>query len=411
MTSIFDLRFFIQTLLFWTLISLSLLIITILNEEKTLQGLSEQLDKQTIPLSFTAAAGDHGDTGHNAGHEMPKGDHADPHHATESTNAHGEHAAPEHHETGHHEATHDEPHAEAKHGGSHDVPAHGGHDAAPQHGDAHHEDAHDSSDHSATGHSNEHATKQSVFVGVPSLREKTPYGYIPKIANNGLTAFSAYQQSFFADGKKPIAIALKDYGVSESQSMKALEMLPVPSSLLLSPYATNPDKWRDLALEKGHELWLELPVRGIDLDVRDTGPNSINVFRPFSEVKDQLHKLLAISSSYAGIALYSPYPLTTNETSLEPFLEEISMRGLAIFDMNDEKRSMQAEYEPLIVNNLDAYFPKPDSMQQSWNKQGYLTVTISPTDTVLQSIPQVLAKLQNEGVAIAPLSAMYQIQK
>ena len=51
--------------------------------------------------------------------------------------------------------------------------------------------------------------------------EMTPQGALPKHAPNGLTPFEAYKKPFVDQGKPTIAIAIMDYGLSDSDSRSA----------------------------------------------------------------------------------------------------------------------------------------------------------------------------------------------
>ncbi|MBE7211558.1 MAG: divergent polysaccharide deacetylase family protein [Gluconacetobacter diazotrophicus] len=94
-----------------------------------------------------------------------------------------------------------------------------------------------------------------------------PGRFLPAKAADGRTAATAYRSLVGLPGRTPrVAILLEGIGLAAEASRRAVEELPPPVSLAVSPYAAdlarNPEPpLLDRARSRGHELWLSLPMQ------------------------------------------------------------------------------------------------------------------------------------------------------
>ncbi len=166
------------------------------------------------------------------------------------------------------------------------------------------------------------------------LVETTPHGPMPQKSATGMTPFDAYKKPFVADGKPAIVLALLDYGLSETDSKTALEMLPSGASVILSPYTRNFDAWRDMAAASGRELWLQIPVEFENYPQDDPGPGALHARENFEAGKTKIIAAMTKTTGYAGVAAYTDSAFMYGQPVLNGLMGEIYRRGLGYFEIN-----------------------------------------------------------------------------
>ncbi|MCK5374644.1 MAG: divergent polysaccharide deacetylase family protein, partial [Alphaproteobacteria bacterium] len=166
-------------------------------------------------------------------------------------------------------------------------------------------------------------------------------GRLPMIRSaDSLTSFRAYQASFSLNGigKKPVlSFIMKDYGLSDKDSNMALDILPPEVSFLLSSYATLPQEWINRARERGHEVWIEIPIQHGDHN--DTGLNTIYHHNALGEKGRLLRKSLARGLGYVGVGVFMDQTALDSDKHYKKLVSELYGRGIAIFALNPEAPS------------------------------------------------------------------------
>ncbi len=113
----------------------------------------------------------------------------------------------------------------------------------------------------------------SSLVADPALVESTPFGPLPRIADDGRTPVKVYGGSAPAVGKKfRIAIVMLGFGASGDATTAALAGLPTEVTVGFVPRGGDIQNWVNEARSRGHEVLLELPMEPYDYPDSDPGP-------------------------------------------------------------------------------------------------------------------------------------------
>jgi polysaccharide deacetylase 2 family uncharacterized protein YibQ len=259
-------------------------------------------------------------------------------------------------------------------------------------------------------------------VPYDGLYETTPEGKLPVIrASDGMTPFKAYRRPFnrAAAGSKPIvSIGVFDMGLSDSATEAALRTLPQDISLVMSPYATAPDFWVQQARERGHELWLSLPVEGEDYPLADPGPHTALIGAGERENIAKLDWVMARLPSYVGFVSGPHASFLRSPNDMRPYLGAIYKRGLAFFDGSASPslipqtmaQGMNAPY-----STIDVWIDSPatredieaalEHIEQLAREQGFVAAMIRPYPLSYQMVQDWVKTLPSKGIVLAPLSA------
>lgn len=274
------------------------------------------------------------------------------------------------------------------------------------------------SDHDALAPFIEKAATKGPVPLLPApmegLFEVTPIGFLPKISNKNVTPFKAYKKPFHPAGKPLVVIVVRDYGLSERLSDDILSSLPEYVSFMISPYAENPEEWQSRAREDGHELWLEVPVENAQYPRRDPGAQGIMARNSIKENKERLEWLMSRAAGYAGIAMHSDSMLAVNTPMVTHMLGNIAQRGLGVFEMNPDApdfveataRDSKAPYAKSMVFLESVSLKMLETMAR---QSGFVIGVLEPHPNAIQSLKIWLDTLSAKGFAMAPLSAIMEM--
>lgn len=249
---------------------------------------------------------------------------------------------------------------------------------------------------------------------LPGLYEDSPGGMLPKISESGVMPFAAYKRPYTPDGRPVIAIALKDYGLSDIGSEKVLSDLPAAVSFILSPYAPKADEWQKKAREHGHEVWLYLPMENENMAAEDPGPQALLTTAGLSDNQDRLRWLLSRTTGYAGVAGYTDSVFNDMHSMLQSIAKSFFARGLGYLEINPQGSPLietlsLASNTAFIGNDGDAKFLDA-AATRAWEAQsrsnGFVTVVVTLTPRNLQTLSAWIDSLIRQGFSIVPVSAI-----
>ncbi len=243
---------------------------------------------------------------------------------------------------------------------------------------------------------------------LPIIREK-----------DGLTPFEAYRRPFPATDGPKIALVVLDIGLSPEASAAAIKTLPPEASLVISPYADALDTLQAQARGQGHELWLSLPLESSAVPSPDPGAKAIYLNASMERNKERLLWTLGRTIGYAGVAAITPSPVLASESQARRLLGNVFSRGLALADLS-EKPAKTAKTEasmgesPYIGGGLFAdSHSDPESLRETLDlaarkafKDNSAVVVIHPYPASLKEVQKWIAGLENQGITLAPLSAL-----
>ena len=165
-----------------------------------------------------------------------------------------------------------------------------------------------------TAHPASPATSRSAAAGVappdPALLEPAlaqaglPAGsMLPRIAADGREARTLYAapEPPVPAGAGRIAILLDGIGLSAADSLDAIDQLPGPVSLAVSPYSLAPDALLRAARRAGHELLLSLPMEPEGAPRNDEGALALTDQALPEQNLQRLQWSLSRIEGYAGV--------------------------------------------------------------------------------------------------------------
>ncbi len=322
--------------------------------------------------------------------------------------------------TAHEENHHDAPaesatHAEAPHGEEHKLtPAHHEEEAAAAHDDGHSDaDPFAGLPRTAGG---------LIEAPVAGLFEEKPVGKVPVAGKDRFTPFNAYRRPWTAPAGEPpvVALALYGVGISDSASHAALKDFPADVSLVLSPYAADPELWVKEGRAKGHEIWLSLPLETRDYPRSDPGPYTIMTGLSEKENADRLYWLMSRASGYAG--LVAPYDslFSMNPNALRAVLSEVFKRGLGYIGSSRDTGTMSQSLAlgmnaPFAQIDVWVGWPSPTAqgvrealtrLENLAREQGYAAGAVDLSALSRSELALWLQTLEGRGFTLAPLSAI-----
>ncbi len=263
-------------------------------------------------------------------------------------------------------------------------------------------------------------TKPHAKDIIEGLYEETKFGNLPIIRkSDNLTSFRAYQLPFaFPNTAKPvISFVLTDYGLSQEQSRAALDLLPKEVSFLLSPYAALPDEWVKMARDKGHEVWMMLPIQNNKM--ADAG--RYTVFHHTSPIKKIAAMKLSMArfGGYVGLASYIDEGVNTAKADYIRLADEIYDRGLGYFEINPNappviKNKAFERFSPYIKADIEIFKIKGahnsfEALENIAKDNGNAIAVIPSYPNTIKNLAVWITKVAQSDYIIAPISAIYDL--
>lgn len=239
-------------------------------------------------------------------------------------------------------------------------------------------------------------------------------------ASDDLTPFKAYKRPFIpTSGKARVAIGIVDYGLSSLMSQSALDNLPQNVTLILSPYAPEPETWAKKARAYGHEFWLGLPMQSADIDVNPPGPQTLLTGASIEDNQARLFSVMGRVTGYVGLVSEKNHGFGQGDIDSQSVMKQIFGRGLAFAESNPEIQAyglpMALEFGyPYTQNHfwLDTTL-RPESIRQTLKelellalKKGKAIAFVHPYPIAIRELQDWMAHAPEKGIQIAPLSAM-----
>ncbi len=255
---------------------------------------------------------------------------------------------------------------------------------------------------------------------IAGLSTKTSAGNLPIIRKTDyLTSFRAYQAPFTfskTDNRPIISFIIKDYGLSARGSNLAAKELPAEISLMLSPYASKPSSWVNRAHNKGHEVWMHMPMQ--NEKTTDQGPNTVFHHASLNDKQTAIYKTLSKTLGYVGLSAHTDESFKTAKEEYSQIFDEIYNRGLGYLELNPDAPSLiegkafakgapyiKADIEVLRMTGKDSF----NTLENIANKQGYAVATIPNYPFAINNLISWLEKAGSIDYQIAPISAIYDI--
>lgn len=261
---------------------------------------------------------------------------------------------------------------------------------------------------------------------VPGLVEDSRNGPLPRISSqDGRKPWQVYARPFPATDKRPrIAIVMSDLGLSGVTTGNALAKLPPGITLAFLPYAERLDDWVERARTKGHEVMLSVPMEPLNYPRDDPGPNALLTMLGPDRNVERLEWSLGKAVGYVGITSTTGSKFTANPAAMQPVIDVLKARGLLLVDSRVNPKSVagplanlagvpRALGDRVIDRDLSrgAIDDQLRELEELAKTNGAAVGFASPYPTTIERLNLWLTSLADRGIALAPASAVVNIQK
>ncbi|CBS87620.1 divergent polysaccharide deacetylase family protein [Azospirillum lipoferum] len=264
-----------------------------------------------------------------------------------------------------------------------------------------------------------------VPAPVPGLVEDSRNGPLPRIAQDGRKPWQVYARPFPATDKRPrVAIVMSDLGLSGVTTGNALAKLPPGITLAFLPYAERLDDWVERARTKGHEVMLSVPMEPLNYPRDDPGPNALLTMLGPDRNMERLEWSLGKAVGYVGITSTTGSKFTANPAAMQPVIDALKARGLLLVDSRINPKSVagplanlagvpRALGDRVIDRDLSrgAIDDQLRELEELAKTNGAAVGFASPYPTTIERLNLWLTALADRGIALAPVSAVVNIQK
>nr|WP_301311774.1 divergent polysaccharide deacetylase family protein [Azospirillum lipoferum] len=264
-----------------------------------------------------------------------------------------------------------------------------------------------------------------VPAPVPGLVEDSRNGPLPRIAQDGRKPWQVYARPFPVTDKRPrVAIVMSDLGLSGVTTGNALAKLPPGITLAFLPYAERLDDWVERARTKGHEVMLSVPMEPLNYPRDDPGPNALLTMLGPDRNVERLEWSLGKAVGYVGITSTTGSKFTANPAAMQPVIDALKARGLLLVDARANPKSVagplanlagvpRALGDRVIDRDLSrgAIDDQLRELEELAKTNGAAVGFASPYPTTIERLNLWLTALADRGIALAPVSAVVNIQK
>lgn len=179
-----------------------------------------------------------------------------------------------------------------------------------------------------------------LAIANPAVLEKTPEGYLPRVAESGLTPMQAYGAPVAAGNRPRIAIVISGLGISAKSTQAAIAGLPAGVTLAFAPYANDVQRWVTMARQKGHEVLVQVPMEPYDFPDSDPGQYTLRTSVNEEANTKRLAWSLTRITGYVGVTNLLGGRFLTDGGAMEPMLTFLMRRGLLFYDNGTATRSV-----------------------------------------------------------------------
>lgn len=252
-----------------------------------------------------------------------------------------------------------------------------------------------------------------------AVTEKTATGPLPMIADDGRKPWQVYARPFTADKAPHIAIVIAPVGGDQIVANAAIERLPGVVTLAIDAQASGVGNWLTQARQAGHETVLIIPAEPVDFPASDPGAGALLSELPAPENTRRFLSFLRQGSGYIGVTTLSGSRFVSQSKAMQPILDEINRRGLAVLDVKIAPRSVLADLAkqqkvPVVATDfrLSAELA-PDAIDQTLLQaqrqavqSGQAVILVAATPLAIDRLNRWLVTLPQAGIVLTPLSAL-----
>lgn len=257
------------------------------------------------------------------------------------------------------------------------------------------------------------------------LIERGTYGFLPIVGHDGRSAWQVYARPFELTATAPrVAILITGLAIASQATKDAIERTPGEVSLAFAPFGRHVGDWLNLARATGHEVLLEVPMEPVDYPRQDPGYNALLTAYDPPQNLDRLGWAMSQGAGYVGLIGRMGGKFQGVRSEMTPILDEIARRGLLFVDNREAPQSVAGEVagtDKLPLAAADRVIDSDPSrlaidqalidLVNTAKRQGRALGLASATPLSLQEISAWAATLANQGIDLAPVSAVVSVPK
>lgn len=223
-----------------------------------------------------------------------------------------------------------------------------------------------------------------------------------------------------AETRPLVAVVVGGLGLLAEATEAAINDLPGGVTLSFLPYGRNIDHWVRLAREAGHEVLLDLPMEPMNYPVDDPGPMALLTALPAEDNVERLHWTLAQSDEIVGVATHMGSRFLESRDALAPVLDDLKQHGLLFLDRGAGKDAIALELaadrdipgvtadvavdaDELAGAQIDLRLNETADLAL---ERGAAIAVARPYPISRERIVAWIARLEDQGIALAPVSAI-----
>lgn len=260
-----------------------------------------------------------------------------------------------------------------------------------------------------------------AFAHMPdqALIEPSDYGPLPVRSGDGRRPLDVYAGTSSGALGTRIAIVVGGLGISQTGTQQAVERLPPGVTLAFAASGNSLDRWMQTARRNGHEVLLQAPMEPFGYPDVSPGEHTLTVADAVARRFAALDWSLGRLTNYVGVMNYMGARFNADPAALEPFLAELTRRGLLYLDDGTSSRSQArdvaiASGAPFVASDLvldgdrspDAIRRQLDALERVARARGTAVGVASAFETTVGTIAGWAAEAARRGIEIVPVSAI-----
>ncbi len=241
----------------------------------------------------------------------------------------------------------------------------------------------------------------------------------PKAINSEKTPETPKDNLIIAEKEKinrpKIMVMVRDLGLNDEVTMKAINDLPKEVIIGLSPYGSNVDYYAIKAIKNGHKVILNLPTETTSYPVDDPGPHALLDNLPVNKNLERLEWVIRQSPNISGLYVNENSNFLRSQKNVETLISFLEGKNLAFINngQNDKLIELAKKSKLEIHSNyvfLDSKLSVSEIKKQFQNLQkdaknsGFAIASIGPYPVAISALAEILAKsTKEEGVKLISL--------
>lgn len=216
-----------------------------------------------------------------------------------------------------------------------------------------------------------------------------------------------------------IVLLLADAGANPALTRRAIEQLPPEVAFGFNPYPKELAALVQAARNRGHEIWLGIPMEPLRYPQVNPGPQALLLKSSPDRNLKRLEWALNRVDGEVGLYSIMGSAFTTHEAALSPVLAAVAQKGLPFLDSRASGKTRSRAIAPevgvrLLVNDSFVGSPVTEqaiagqlaTLERLATTRGLAIGVIEPSPLVLERLAAWLPGLGTRGISLAPPRAL-----